>query len=90
MCYSDVAGSASSVSLANKLTLRVEDRLRVARYGNTSPDAPRVPDTKNNVQRVIWDDVSPGDYRAIVECTQITRTTTNTSQDFYLAWYANP
>ena len=84
MCYTDAPSTAGSGSLVNVLNLKVTNSQGVKRYGNTGT---RTSDGKNNVQKLVWDDIPAGDTNLTVKCKAITRTATNTSQDYALVWY---
>lgn len=84
MCYSDFPGTTASIALSNVLNLKVQIPSGNNQYGNTGTNNP---DGKNNVQKVVLNNVADGDYLLIVECANITPQGGVRSQDFSLAWY---
>jgi hypothetical protein len=93
MCYIDAPGATVDGSLANQLTMSVEAGTpATVRYGNTGD----VPDTANNVQKVIWENIpqAPAEVKIIVKCNVLTwgilgnrALPLQGGQDFALAWF---
>jgi serine protease AprX len=62
MAYTDAPGQ----QLQNVVSVRVESVTGgQVKYGNTMNDQP---DKENNVQKVVWDTILPGQYKIVVKC----------------------
>ena len=82
MAYTDPAGAA----LINSLYLSVSMAAAPAamRYANNPGTEP---DLRNNVQKLIWDDIPGGVANVRVRCTRVTPPTD--TQNFAIAWYVD-
>jgi hypothetical protein len=87
MCYNDVGGSTD---LVNVLSLKAsQDQTKdgvvtnVVKYGNTNSPAR---DALNNVQKVTWDDIQPGNALLEVTCHELRNPAKATDQDYALVW----
>jgi hypothetical protein len=85
LVWNDYPGAA----LINVLSLRATNNGQT-RYGNTQHATNR--DTLNNVQKVVWEGITPGATSLIVECHALgpgTLLRPNPSQNFSLVWYVS-
>ncbi|KAH7024242.1 peptidase S8/S53 domain-containing protein [Ilyonectria destructans] len=94
MCYTDAPSIEGSGSLVNTLFLQVTSGTTTV-YGN-KPFGVNTPDTVNNVQKVVWENIPVVDATAVVTCVNVglglkakptDADQTKGGQDFALAWY---
>lgn len=94
MCYTDAPSTEGSGSLVNTLFLKVTSGTTTV-YGN-KPIGVNTPDTVNNVQKVVWQNIPVGESTAVVTCVNVglgllakptDADQTVGGQDFALAWY---
>lgn len=79
MAYTDAPGK----QLQNVLSVRVESVPGgVVKYGNTMNDKP---DKVNNVQKVVWYPISPGQYKIVVKCYDLATGIAKAACD--VVWY---
>ncbi len=83
MCWNDVGGTTDLVNSLELKATQVQGTVTKIQYGNTQTDQP---DTRNNVQKVIWKDIHAGTATLEVKCTGIRQPAVAPDQDYALAW----
>jgi serine protease AprX len=84
LCYADPPGALDSPALLNVLHLKVVASDKTFRYGNTNTT---IPDSNNNVQKVVWPNIPPGDAEIWIECASLDAGSLVAGQKWSVAWY---
>ena len=87
MCYNDPLGGSTDVVNVLNLHATESSTPAVTLYANTG--SATVADGKNNVQKLVWDEIAPGVAKLVVPCDAMRMPTTDpkwAKQDYALVW----